>query len=348
MLSKSWPSSLVPHMTEMERQKFAFHLESTLLELRLYPFEFESYHLTKEIGKAFSDNPLLPGVILTERGNFFGMISQRRFLEQMSRPYSLDLFANRPITALYRVAQTELLIVPGNTPIVAAAWQSLQRPVELLYEPLVVQIDANSYRLLDVHQLLVASAIIHELARRLLQTANDELNRLATLDSLTQVANRRRFDEYLEQEWRRLAREKAYLSLILCDIDYFKAYNDTYGHQAGDHCLREVAGAIRVSLKRPADLVARYGGEEFAVVLPNTDTTGALHIAEEIRARLKELQILHPHSTVSNYVTLSLGAASLIPNHQFCSAELIKAADDALYQAKSEGRDRCNLNSHFS
>jgi diguanylate cyclase (GGDEF)-like protein len=157
---------------------------------------------------------------------------------------------------------------------------------------------------------------------------------------LTQLANRRRFDEYLDGEWQRLAREGAPLSLILCDIDFFKTYNDTYGHQAGDNCLQQVAKAISFAVKRPADLVARYGGEEFAVILPTTDAEGAVQIAEEIRSKIQVLQIAHASSKVSKYVTLSLGVVSTIPCHESFPAALIAAADKSLYQAKAEGRDR--------
>lgn len=176
-----------------------------------------------------------------------------------------------------------------------------------------------------------------------LELANQELHRLVTVDGLTQVANRRRFDEYLLQEWRRLAREQAPLSLIMCDVDFFKLYNDTYGHQAGDECLIQVASAIEKSIKRPADLVARYGGEEFAVILPNTDAAGATCVAEEIRIAIKALEIPHCTSRVSDRVTISLGVATIVPFPAFSPEMLIDAADRALYQAKDRGRDRYYL-----
>lgn len=181
-----------------------------------------------------------------------------------------------------------------------------------------------------------------------LQTANQELQRLAAFDGLTQVANRRRFDEYLNQEWRRLGREALPLALILCDIDCFKLYNDTYGHQAGDECLQQVAKAISRAIKRPADLVARYGGEEFAVILPNTDAEGAVRVAEDIRVRVKALQI--DHAVAGNfvnppedYLTMSLGVASTVPGRESSTASLIAAADRALYQAKAKGRNRVQV-----
>ena len=175
-----------------------------------------------------------------------------------------------------------------------------------------------------------------------LEQANQELQRLAVLDGLTQLANRRCFDEYLNSEWQRLAREQAPLSLILGDIDFFKPYNDTYGHQAGDECLRAVASAIQRTVKRSADLVARYGGEEFAIILPNTMAEGAIQVAEKIRAEVKALAIAHVNSPTSQQITVSLGIASVIPTPESSPATLIAAADTALYQAKAAGRDRCS------
>ncbi|HBL14836.1 MAG TPA: diguanylate cyclase response regulator [Cyanobacteria bacterium UBA11162] len=178
-----------------------------------------------------------------------------------------------------------------------------------------------------------------------LEAANRELQRLASLDGLTQIANRRSFDECLQHEWKRLAREKAPLSLILCDIDFFKAYNDTYGHQAGDKCLKEVAQILHQAVRRPADLVARYGGEEFVIILPNTEVKGAVLVAQAIRSKLQAEAIPHAGSQVSDYVTLSFGVGGMIPRPGSSPNELIAMADQALYQAKLEGRDRvvCNL-----
>ncbi|HEY9709729.1 MAG TPA: ATP-binding protein, partial [Oculatellaceae cyanobacterium] len=143
-------------------------LESTLKELLLFDFQVECSHLGKEVAQTFQDNPLLPGVILTEQDNFVGMISRRRFLEQMSRPYGLELFLKRPLYSLYRFAGAEVLRLKGETQIVEAAHLSLQRPAEALYEPIVVELEAGVYRLVDVHQLLVAQSKIHQLATQLL------------------------------------------------------------------------------------------------------------------------------------------------------------------------------------
>ncbi|MBD2776631.1 diguanylate cyclase domain-containing protein [Iningainema tapete] len=171
-----------------------------------------------------------------------------------------------------------------------------------------------------------------------LQQANQQLEYLARIDGLTQLGNRRRFDEYIEQQWKQLAREQKPLSLILCDLDYFKGYNDTYGHLAGDECLVQIAAAINSAVKRSADLVARYGGEEFAVILPNTDETGAVQVATAIQNQVRQLQLEHSSSNVG-YVTVSMGIATTIPSHNSLPQALIASADGALYRAKQQGRD---------
>ena len=173
-----------------------------------------------------------------------------------------------------------------------------------------------------------------------LQTANQRLQQLAILDGLTGIANRRYFDLILHKEWQRLAREKKPLSLILCDIDYFKAYNDCYGHQQGDRCLQQIAQILQQSTKRPADLAARYGGEEFALVLPNTDAPGALFLAHQIVRQLARLKLPHQKSGVSQVVTLSMGIATKIPYSSESSSSIIEAADNLLYRAKREGRNQ--------
>lgn len=166
---------------------------------------------------------------------------------------------------------------------------------------------------------------------------------IALTDSLTQVANRRSFDEKIQIEWQRLLREGGYLSLILLDIDYFKYYNDYYGHQAGDTCLIQLAQTAAQQLKRPSDMFARYGGEEFAVVLPNTNLDGAIIVAESIQQAIRDLSIPHQKSKVSDVVTVSMGINCLIPHLDLSIDDLIKMTDDVLYQAKQQGRDRYSI-----
>ncbi|NQE35946.1 diguanylate cyclase domain-containing protein [Microcoleus asticus] len=163
---------------------------------------------------------------------------------------------------------------------------------------------------------------------------------IATTDGLTQVANRRCFDERLQSEWHRLMQGKQQLSLIMLDVDYFKRYNDCYGHQAGDTCLVKVAKAAAAAVKRSTDLFVRYGGEEFAAILPNTDAAGAIAVAESMRQAIRQLAVPHEQSDVSAIVTVSMGIATVIPSLATSPDELVALADRALYDAKRQGRDR--------
>lgn len=175
---------------------------------------------------------------------------------------------------------------------------------------------------------------------RELYELNQKLYRLANMDGLTEVANRRCFDETLEQEWKRLTREKKPLSLILGDIDYFKRYNDKYGHLGGDDCLKKVAATIAKATLRPADLVARYGGEEFAVILPDTPYEGAKQVAQRILDSLHSLKLLHEASDVKPYVTMSLGVGTITPSLEVKTTCFVDEVDEALFKAKKQGRDR--------
>ncbi len=175
---------------------------------------------------------------------------------------------------------------------------------------------------------------------RELASANLELEKLSRQDGLTGIANRRYFDSYLVTEVRRGARERQPLSLILSDVDHFKAFNDCYGHQAGDDCLRRVAAALSSAGRRPADLAARYGGEEFAMVLPGTVLDGAVDVAQAVSRVIEGLAIPHERSAVDRRVTLSQGIVSLTPEKETSSEDLIQRADQALYLAKQQGRNR--------
>lgn len=241
------------------------------------------------------------------------------------------------ITALDDSASVDLAFKVGATDYVTKPihWPVLRQRVRRLLQ--------TQWAMTELRRQIEIERNLTEKQRKLtdeLEKANRELHRLASVDSLTEVANRMYFDNYLEREWKRAMRNNCSLSLILCDVDFFKTYNDSYGHQAGDECLKLVAEAIAANSKRPADLVARYGGEEFVVVLPDTVAEGAVHVAEGIRQKLREKGIPHKNSRIGDRVTISLGVATIIPASDSEPSELIRAADLALYQAKKQGRDR--------
>ncbi|MBF0271717.1 MAG: diguanylate cyclase [Magnetococcales bacterium] len=180
-----------------------------------------------------------------------------------------------------------------------------------------------------------------------LESKNDQLSKLNTIlqnmamrDGLTGIPNRRHFDQYLEQEWNRASRDHADLSLILMDIDFFKPFNDHYGHAEGDECLKQVARALADAMPRSVDLLARYGGEEFVCVLPDTNLDGLIVVGNKLRETIHALGLPHHHSKVADHVTISMGGVSMIPSRDLPPASLVKAADDRLYQAKAAGRDR--------
>jgi len=176
-------------------------------------------------------------------------------------------------------------------------------------------------------------------SQRQLAEANIQLQKLVAIDSLTGINNRRHFDQTYEGEWLRARRNRQPLALLLCDVDHFKRYNDTYGHLSGDLCLKKVAAVLTEQLKRPADLVARYGGEEFAMVLPETDAEGARKVAEACRAGVERLQVAHSASDLG-FVTISIGVGSIQPQSGDDHEAFIERTDQALYQAKAEGRNR--------
>ncbi|MCK5833568.1 GGDEF domain-containing protein [bacterium] len=172
-----------------------------------------------------------------------------------------------------------------------------------------------------------------------LRIANKELQKLANLDGLTRIANRRFFNEYIEREWANSIETDTPVAIIMSDVDCFKKYNDTYGHQMGDECLKAVARVFDKVALRPGDLAARYGGEEFVIVLPETAIETALEIAENIRFGVENVGIVHEQNPASKFVTISLGVASISPRTSDSFEGLIKCADDALYKAKESGRN---------
>jgi diguanylate cyclase (GGDEF)-like protein len=231
----------------------------------------------------------------------------------------------------------------GRTPILMITSLDDEQSVDRAFEA-----GATDYVTKPIHW-----AVLRQRLRQLLQQAqvykqleeaNLALQQLANVDGLTGLANRRRFDDYLNTQWINLAQDGFPLSLILCDIDFFKFYNDQYGHPAGDLCLQKVGAILTHKAQKHQDLVARYGGEEFAVIMPHTHAKGAIHVAKAIQAGVRNLQIAHSGSAVNQSVTLSIGVSTIIPTWESSPSDLIVTADKALYRAKAEGRNRVVLN----
>ncbi len=183
-----------------------------------------------------------------------------------------------------------------------------------------------------------ASVIARDITE--IKKTEELLRRLSTTDALTGLANRRAFDLFLSDEWRRALRERRQISMMMLDVDFFKKYNDTYGHLKGDACLKSVAGVLKNVARRPGDKVARFGGEEFVVLLSSADAQHAVSIAEKIRMDVEALRIPHEKSDISDYVTISIGVVSITPQQNMSPSDLINSADEALYRAKEEGRNR--------
>lgn len=212
--------------------------------------------------------------------------------------------------------------------------EKMPHPIEM-----IARIRHHSRAYTD-HLERAAALLALENERQKLAEANHALELLSSLDGLTGLANRRYFDTAFDREWQRAMRETEPISLFMIDVDYFKNYNDHYGHQAGDECLKHVAKALSDVLQRPADIVARYGGEEFIALLPGTHSRGVLQMAEVMRKSVVALQIPHMHSPIAAVVTVSIGLATVLPMLKHEPTELIAAADQALYAAKRDGRNR--------
>ncbi|WP_158217613.1 GGDEF domain-containing protein [Lottiidibacillus patelloidae] len=242
-----------------------------------------------------------------------------------------------------------IIIVTGSV----AAWY-LAQPLEvsLTFWLLTIIIAFISYYVCDyifdlnkayferkkANEKLQELVLAHEEMEARLQEANSKLLKMANIDGLTGIANRRSFNDTLEKETKRMKREKKVLSLLMIDIDNFKAFNDTYGHQEGDYCLQSVANEIKGNLQRPSDFVARYGGEEFAVILPGLSENKAAVVAEKIRSSIEELEIPNVHAEAKSIVTISVGVATM--DEDINSEQLVKLADRALYEAKERGRNQ--------
>lgn len=204
---------------------------------------------------------------------------------------------------------------------------------------LIARILYHSKAYLSLLQRDEAFRALHESQQKLME-ANIQLQRMMNMDGLTGLNNRRCFDEYAATEWSRAAREQSAISLLMIDVDYFKKYNDTYGHLAGDEVLKKIAQTIQKSTQRPADLAARFGGEEFVIVLPATPLDGARHLAQIIHGAVEALNIPHAASAITDHATVSIGGASVIPKPGDALVNLLETADSGLYEAKRKGRNQ--------
>lgn len=187
------------------------------------------------------------------------------------------------------------------------------------------------------HPKIVKARVNNQLR---LKRKTELLEKLSFIDGLTDIYNRRKFDEVFENEWKRAQRSSKSLALIMIDIDYFKPFNDHYGHAYGDECLQKVAQSLKASIRRPADFIARYGGEEFVVILPETEVEGAVDVAESIRLNVESLSLPHEKSQISDFVTISLGVSDIVPQQNSVSNILLETADRCLYESKEQGRNQ--------
>jgi diguanylate cyclase (GGDEF)-like protein len=274
-----------------------------------------------------------------------GAIGIDLFLKERPDLVLLDIIM--PDLDGYDVArQIRQLEPPGDwTPIIFLSSLNKDNDIEM-----GIAAGGDDYLLKPISEVVLASKIramqrIVQMRQSLLvltrklDAANQELKRLTSLDGLTGIANRRHFDEVLTREWRRAMRQGDELSIIMCDIDFFKLFNDTYGHQDGDECLRQIAQVLVKSMDRGGDLLARYGGEEFVAVLPGTSLSGASFVAGQMRQAVEELAIAHNGSPYG-IVTTSFGVASALALHETDPLDVLGAADRALYEAKHAGRNR--------
>ncbi|MCP5105665.1 MAG: diguanylate cyclase, partial [bacterium] len=232
-----------------------------------------------------------------------------------------------------------LLVVIIGTLIFLAYWKrdwnirTNKRKLELLVDQRTSQLKTKTDEL----------EILNEEKNKLLEelrAANKKLEKMSRIDGLTRIPNRRFFDETLQVEWKRCQRRGSSISLLMVDVDYFKLYNDTYGHQEGDECLKLVGASLSLCISRAGDLAARYGGEEFSAIMVDADMEGATTKAEEIRAKVQKLKIPHEKSDICAVVTISVGVASIVPVDEKGCHKLVEAADSALYKAKHSGRNR--------
>ncbi|RMG55464.1 MAG: GGDEF domain-containing protein [Gammaproteobacteria bacterium] len=276
------------------------------------------------------DNPYYAGLMLVI---FYSHGLVRMQFRWATLSSIIIVLAYEAVVLILRTATSFEEILAGNFFFISAALTGMGTS-------LIMEYDARRQFLLQRH--LAEERNLLEQANRKLNAINARLDAEAHVDELTRIPNRRSFFEHLDREWRRQLRrgEKARpVSLLLIDIDFFKRYNDHYGHPAGDRCLKRIAGLIAQAAQRPGDLAARIGGEEFVLLLPETDLEAARDLAEALRDRVEQEAIPHRESPIDHHVTISIGVASLIPGGNVPPSELVHGADHALYEAKRAGRN---------
>ncbi len=245
-------------------------------------------------------------------------------------------------TPAEKIWQTPLPPSPGHGILTVPIWQKKLNQGDHLWGHLIAQAKDKNRQWLP-WEVEFLGHLSSQVAIAIQQSELfAQVHYLANMDGLTSIANRRHFDHFLTQQWQQLSKKQQYISLVLCDIDFFKQYNDTYGHLEGDECLKQVAILLKKVVRRGTDLVARYGGEEFAMVLPQTDSSVCHSLVKHLQFLLQEAQIPHRGSTVKPYLTLSVGSVTLVPSAQLTPTELIDRADRALFKAKKAGRN-CHI-----
>ena len=327
-------------------------LGSTLKDLNLEQFQIDASTQVTQVVQHFQANPQLPGVVVLENDKFLIMISQKQFWEYMSRPYSVQLSATRSIKYICDLLKLDNFILPSNTLIINAVEQYLHQASDVLEEAITVQTSPKSYQLIHTHQLLLAYAQINKLINNSLEVtyqqlekSRKQLEKLTELDPLTNLANRSTFEKYLAQQWHKSSKLRGSLSLIMCELDYFKEYNQVSGFFSGDECLKQIAQIIRATIKKQKaqSLAARYGGSRFVILLSNQSVRKSSEIAQDIQKQLNYLKIFHSRSKISSYLTISFGIAKMNPSLANAPKTLLRAAERALYQVQQTGGNRQTL-----
>jgi len=324
-------------------------IDSTIKELELFKYQVQSDEAVTRVENYFKKNKNVPGVILLRGRDFIGVVSQQKFWEYMSLPYSREISSRKSIYYIYNYLQVKSLIISLNTTILNATKIAIKRSRKELEEPIVVKVAPNQYRLISLQKILLAQSKIHEIANvrlkklhKNINIANQKLTLSLSLDGLSKLYNQRVFTEYLQREWKKAQnKSRKNLSLIIVGLDDFKSYNEIYGCLTGDDVIKQIAGIIRKALQNLDGAAGRYGGDRFAIILCNQDAIDAACIAKKIRQELKVLKIGHSGSRANRYLTVSFGIASLIPalENNKNSEILLSQAEEALMDAKKGGKN---------